>query len=115
MISPDDVRRIALSLPETEEKETWGEATFRVRNKIFATLSADGDLAGVKASLDEQQELIEAHPETFSISHYTGRFGWVTVKLDSVDPELMEDLIVDAWRRTAPKRLVKLYDAGKAG
>jgi hypothetical protein len=110
MMSADEVRRIALSLPSAEERETWGEATFRVRDKIFVSLSVDGRTAGVKASLDDQAGLIALDPDTFSISHYVGRFGWVTVKLDPVDPALMRKLIVDAWRRTAPKRLASSYE-----
>src|SRR5436305_1016173 len=47
----------------------------------------------------------ELGPETFQKSAYVGRFGWITVDLDRVDPALLSTLIRDAWRRTAPKRL----------
>ena len=104
-MTADDVRRVALSLPEAEERETWGEATFRVRDKIFVMLGPDGRKAGVKASLDDQAALVEADPETFSVASYTGRFGWITVDLATVNPDLMRRLVVAAWRRTAPKRL----------
>ncbi|HET7463887.1 MAG TPA: MmcQ/YjbR family DNA-binding protein [Longimicrobium sp.] len=112
---PEQVREIALSLPEAEEKETWGEATFRVRDKIFTVLGETGKSAGVKASKEDQALLISSDPDTFSVSEYVGRFGWVTVQLARVDPKVMEELIVDAWRRTAPKRTVKEYDAGGTG
>lgn len=111
MISGDEVRRLALSLPEAEERETWGHPTFRVRDKIFATLSPDGSVGGVKASPQEQALLLSSDPETFSMADYVGRYGWVTVKLATVDPEVMRGIVVDAWRRTAPKRLVAAYDA----
>ncbi|HET7232882.1 MAG TPA: MmcQ/YjbR family DNA-binding protein [Longimicrobium sp.] len=107
------MRKIALSLPEAEEKETWGEATFRVRDKIFTVLGETGKSAGVKASKEDQALLIASDPETFSVSEYVGRFGWVTVQLARVDAKTMEALIIDAWRRTAPKRTVKEYDAGQ--
>jgi len=113
MISPEKVRTTALSLPEAEEKETWGEATFRVRDKIFTVLGETGKAAGVKASKEDQALLIASDPETFSVSEYVGRFGWVTVQLARVDAKTMEALIIDAWRRTAPKRTVKEYDAGQ--
>lgn len=77
----------------------------------FATLSVDQRSAGVKASLEEQEALIAMEPQTFAIAQYTGRFGWVTVQLATVDPTLMRDLVIKAWRRTAPKRLVAAYDA----
>lgn len=110
MITGDEVRQLALSLPETEERETWGHPTFRVRDKIFATLSTDGQIGGVKASLHEQEMLITTYPETFSVADHVGRFGWVTIQLPSADASLVRELIVEAWRRTAPRRLVKAYD-----
>jgi hypothetical protein len=110
-MTANDVRRIALSLPEAEERETWGEATFRVRDRIFVMLGPDGRRAGVKASVDDQAALVEADPETFSVASYTGRFGWVTVDLATVNPDLMRKLVVTAWRRTAPRRLAAAHDA----
>ena len=45
------------------------------------------------------------------MADYVGRFGWVSVNLSTVDPGTVRGIIVEAWRRTAPKRLVKEYDA----
>jgi hypothetical protein len=102
----EDVRRIALALPEAEERLTWEtDITFRVRDKIFAIGGEGADRVSVKASLETQAELIDLDPETFASSAYVGRFGWVTVDLDRVDPALLSSLIREAWRRTAPKRL----------
>jgi len=42
-----------------------------------------------------------------------GRFGWVRVDLDAADPDELRSLVVEAWRRTAPKRVVKAYDSGQ--
>jgi hypothetical protein len=102
----DDVRRIALGLPEAEERLTWEtDITFRVRDKIFAIGGEGADQVSIKAGLETQSELIDLDPETFASSAYVGRFGWVTVDLRRVDPELLARLLRDAWRRTAPKRL----------
>jgi hypothetical protein len=107
----DDVRRIALALPQTEERVTWEtDITFRVRDKIFAIGGEGADRVSVKASLETQAELIDLDPETFASSAYVGRFGWVTVDLDRVDPALLSSLIREAWRRTAPKRLAATLD-----
>jgi hypothetical protein len=107
----DDVRRLALALPEVEEKLTWEtDVTFRVRDRIFA-IGGDGATGvSVKASLEQQAELLEMDPVTFEKSAYVGRFGWVTVDLDRVDPRLLESLLRDAWRRTAPKKLAAAID-----
>lgn len=98
-------RRICLSLPEAEEVETWGEATFRVRGRIFAMGSPEGKSVSVKATLDDQAGLVAMDPKTFSVSAYTGRFGWVTVRLAGLGPQLGERLVKNAWERTAPRRL----------
>jgi hypothetical protein len=102
----EDVRRIALALPEAEERLTWEtDITFRVRDKIFAIGGEGADRVSVKASLETQAELIDLDPETFASSAYVGRFGWVTVDLNRVDPAVLASLIREAWRRSAPKRL----------
>ena len=114
MTTFDHVRRIALALPEAEERLTWEtDITFRVRDKIFAIGGEGADRVSIKASLETQAELIDLDPETFASSAYVGRFGWVTVDLDRVDPAVLSGLIREAWRRTAPKRLAAtLEDAG---
>jgi len=108
----DDVRRIALALPEAEERITWDvDITFRVRDKIFAMGGEGAMHASIKASPDRQAELVDLDPDTFAPSAYVGRFGWVTVDLARVEPMLLEDMIRDAWRRTAPKKLAATLDA----
>jgi hypothetical protein len=95
-----------MALPEAEERVTWEtDITFRVRDKIFAIGGEGADRVSIKASLETQAELIDLDPETFASSAYVGRFGWVTVDLDRVDPAVLSGLIREAWRRTAPKRL----------
>jgi hypothetical protein len=104
------VRRIALALPEAEERETWGTATFRVRNKIFV-MFADGEReAWVKSTSDEQHALIAMVPATFFFPPYVGPSGWVGVRVRSVDAQEMRELLTEAWRLTAPKRLVAAFD-----
>ena len=97
---------MCLALPEVEERETWGEVTFRVGNKIFLIGSPQGEAVSMKASLDDQSGLIEMDPLTFSAAAYTGRYGWVRVRLEGLSPELAERLVENAWRRTASRRLV---------
>lgn len=106
------LQRLCLSLPEVEERETWGDATFRVRGKIFAISSPQGDTASIKATLHDQSGLVAMDPDTFAVAAYTGRYGWVRVRLAGVSPELADRLIKNAWRQTAPKRLIaKLGEA----
>jgi hypothetical protein len=60
MTTADELRRVVLSLPEAEERETWGHPTFRVRDKMLAALSDDGREASVKATRQEQAALVAA-------------------------------------------------------
>jgi len=105
------VRAVALALPETAEVVTWGtDLTWRVRDKIFAIGGPDSPSVSVKCAKEEQAELVAMAPETYRVAAYVGRYGWVSVDLATADPGELGDLIVEAWRRTAPKRLVKVYD-----
>ncbi len=110
MITVDRLRAVALTLPEVEERETWGRPTLRVRGKMFLTLSDDAATVTVKARPDEQAALIAVDAETFAVAAYVGRYGWVQVRLDRVEAGQLEELVVEAWRQTAPKRLVAAFD-----
>jgi hypothetical protein len=81
---------------------------------MFAAMSDDGQEASVKATRQEQAALVSAAPETFGIPAYVGRHGWVSIQLATVDPAEVRELIVEAWRQTAPKRLVAAYDSGRS-
>jgi hypothetical protein len=105
------VRKMALALPEASEVVTWGtDLTWRVRDKIFAMGGPKSPIVSVKCGKEEQAELIAMAPDTYSKAAYVGRFGWVAVVLATADRGELADLIVEAWRRTAPKKLVKAYD-----
>jgi hypothetical protein len=110
MISTDGIRAMALALPEVQECETWGRPTFRIRDKMFLTLHENEAAAIVKAALDEQAALIAADADIFTVPAYVGRHGWLHVHLDLADPAQMKELIIEGWRRTAPKRLVTVFD-----
>jgi hypothetical protein len=110
----DTARRMCLALPEAIEQETWGQPTFRVRRKIFVMFSEEQREAWVKSTHDEQRALTQMDPETFFVPPYVGPSGWVGVRFRTVDREEMRELITEAWRLTAPKRLVAAFD-GEGG
>jgi hypothetical protein len=113
----DELRAFCLALPGTHEKETWGDAehagdiTFRVKDRIYVMTGPQGGGASIRTTLEQQAELLDTFPGVFRSSAYVGRFGWVSVELDAVDDELLRGIIEGAWRRTAPKAIVKAYDA----
>jgi hypothetical protein len=77
---------------------------------MFMAMDGEGTSVTVKASKEAQAALVGSEPDTFSVPAYVGQHGWVAVRLDRVDPQELAELIDEAWRRTAPKRLVKAYD-----
>ena len=102
----DDVRRIAMSLPETAEVLTWGtDVTFRIGKKIFAIGGDGASHVSIKASLDSQSDLVYRDPDTFAPAPYVGRYGWINVDLERIDLGELETLLRQAWRLTAPKKL----------
>jgi hypothetical protein len=104
------VRRMALALPDAVEQETWGTPTFRVRRKIFVMFSDEQREAWVRSTHDEQRALTQMNPETFFVPPYVGPSGWIGVRFGTVDRDEMRELITEAWRMTAPKRLVDAFD-----
>ena len=101
-----DVREISMGLPEVEEHVTWGtDINFRIRNKMFVIGGEDATGVSLKASIPVQADLMDLDPDTFSSAPYVGRFGWVNVDLARVDRSLLETLLRDAWRSTAPAKL----------
>lgn len=115
MVGFEEYAAIALALPGAHERITWGsEHTFRVGEKIFTMGAPEAAHVSLKASLEDQSELIAAEPETFSVAPYVGRFGWVRVALERVDPAELGELITEAWRRTAPKKSVRAFDDARS-
>jgi hypothetical protein len=106
----DTVRRMALALPEAVERETWGAPTFRVRGKIFVMFAEGEREAWVKSTHDEQRALTQMDPGTFFVPPYVGPSGWVGVRFGTVDRDEMRELLTEAWRLTAPKRLVDAFE-----
>jgi len=103
MLTSAAMRKLALALPETEEKAHHGHPDFRVRGKVFATLWPDERRAVLRLGRLEQAALVETHPETYSRAW--GATGWTSVQLDTVAVAEFRELLADAWRGVAPKRL----------
>ena len=96
MVSVDDARRLALALPEAIEQDHHGRPSFRVDKHIFATL---WDPEHMNVMLDEAGILtaVQAHPEVCAEVMWGKRLAAVRVTLPAADPELLGDLLADAW------------------
>lgn len=105
------LRAICLALPETAEKEAWGDPTFRVRDKIFAMEKrGDGRVSvWLKAPPGSQEVLVGADPARFFVPPYVGHKGWVGIRLDDgPDWDEVAMLVARSYRLVAPKRLASL-------
>lgn len=106
-MGPDDFRRLALALSETEERQHFGTPDFRVRGKIFATLGYPDAAFGVVMLTPEDQAMrVEAAPEIFSpVKGAWGAKGSTQVRLDAADEAAVVGTLWAAWRKVAPKNL----------
>ena len=110
MADADTYRRLLLSLPEVEEGTGHGRPAWRVRGKFFAGLRDDGATAVLKVDKGEKQLLMEAEPEIFfETPHYEG-WGYFLVRLGVIEEDELAEVVEDAWRLAAPKRLVRARD-----
>lgn len=109
-MTPDDFRRIALSLPDTEERQHMGTPDFRVGGKIFATLGG-GEGRGVVMLTPEQQEMLcEAEPAVFSpVPGGWGRSGGTRLELAAADAATLTSALSIAWRKRAPAKLAAAH------
>ena len=113
-MTPAAFRRLALSFPEATEAPHFERASFRVKNKIFATMKESAKEAMVRVPAPEGVEaLLEAHPQAFFSygETWTMKNGSLGVHLARVDDTLLKELLTESWRRTAPKKLVDAFDA----
>ncbi|GGS06233.1 hypothetical protein GCM10010236_70900 [Streptomyces eurythermus] len=110
MPDAEDVRRIALSLPDTTEKVAWSMPTFRVAGKMFATLPEDETSIAVRCPKDERDELVLAEPDKFWIAGHEAQFAWVRARLAALEDEQeLRDILADSWRQAAPPRLLDAH------
>ncbi|MFJ1750778.1 MmcQ/YjbR family DNA-binding protein [Streptomyces sp. NPDC088116] len=106
VMDAEDVRRIALSLPQTVEKEAWDMPTFRVAGKMFVTVPDDQTSFAVRCPRHERTELIAAEPEKFWVPPHEASSAWVRVRLGALeDLDELRDILVDSWQQAAPEDL----------
>ena len=124
MAAWDDVERIALSLPETSERISWGNRAWVVKDKLFvwqrplrkSDLEALGDgapageILGARVEHEAAKQALLADPSGvyFTTPHFDG-YPAILVKLGEITAADLEEVIVEAWLNRAPKRVVQAY------
>ena len=111
-----DVVAAGTRFPGVEESTSYGTPSLKVRGKFMCRLRTNPDALVVRViDVADQEALLKGDPDVFFITpHYDGWPG-VLVRLEKVDPVQLAELVEDAWRTQAPKRLIKAHDEGQAG
>jgi hypothetical protein len=109
-VNLETARRFLLSLPEVEEAVSSGRPVFRVKGKMIARLMEDGESLLIKVDYLKRDILINAEPATFYVTDFYRCYPMLLVRLPSVSPDLLRDLLEEAWRAVAPKRVIRAYD-----
>ena len=112
LMTPDEMRQIALSFPGAEEAMSYGSPAFKVKGKFFTRLRRDDDsLVLVDVSFDEREMLIEAEPQTFHFTAHYKDYPAVLARLGSLHAGSFRVFLERRWRKIAPRTMVKAYDA----
>jgi hypothetical protein len=114
MVTAQDVREIALSLPRAYEALVRDRVKFRVGRIVFASLSPDETDLGFGYPKEEREALIASEPGKFHLPVPSDmRYNWAGVWLAAIDRDELRDLIVASWRMTVPKKVWQEYLAGR--
>ena len=106
MITLDQVRNIAMSLPEVTEEPHFEYTSFRVRGKIFATAPPDGEFLHLFVPETEREVALAAEPDFLEALHWGTRVAGLRVLLPSAKPQVVSKLLSQAWAAKAPKKLL---------
>ncbi len=109
MVTNEQMRELALALPEANQGDHFGEPSFRVGKRIFAVLYPAERRAVLKLPLDAQEALAEGEPEVYSLGNFAHQ-GWTHVCLKGVPKAHFRHHLETAWRGVAPKRAVRALE-----
>lgn len=110
MVTGDDVRKFAATLPRAYEAFVRDRVKFRVGRIVFLSLSPDETVMGFGYPKEEREALVAGEPEKFFMPIQSDmRYHWVRVWLHAIDEDEMRELIVDAWRMCVPKKVWTQY------
>jgi hypothetical protein len=106
VVTFEDVRRVAMSLPRTELHVIRGRVKFRIKQIVYVAMSADETTMGFAFPKEERAALVAAEPEKFFLPRPSDmRFNWVGARLAALDLDEMTELVTEAWRMCVPKRV----------
>lgn len=115
MVTIEDVRGVAGTLPRSYEALVRDRVKFRVRRIVYLAFSRDETLMGFAFPREEREAkaLIAAEPEKFMMPKQSDqRHQWIVVRLAAIDEAEMREIVLDAWRMVVPKRVAAAHVEG---
>jgi hypothetical protein len=110
VVTIDEVRALALTLPRSSEGYVRGQVKFRVGRIVYLSISRDGSIMGFAFPKAWRDALVESEPDKFSLPSQSDlRYHWAHVRLGAIDADEMRDLVEDAWAFVVPKRVAEEY------
>ncbi|MEU7864172.1 MmcQ/YjbR family DNA-binding protein [Nonomuraea sp. NPDC049141] len=110
MITVEDVRRLASTLPRSSEHLIRDRVKFRVGSIVYVAFSHDETLMGFGFPKEERAALVAAEPEKFQLPRESDlRFNWVVARMAAIDADEMRELVIEAWRLAVPKKVYAAY------
>ena len=104
MITVDDVRRIASTLPRSQEAVVRDSIRFRAGRLVYAAFSRDETVMGVGFPKEERAAMVAAQPEKFLLPRKSEmRYNWILLCLDAIELDELRELLIDGWRMCVPK------------
>jgi hypothetical protein len=102
----DDVVNSGARLPGVEVTTSYGTPALKVRDKLICRLRTNPDALVIRViDMEDRDALVRGNPEAFFITPHYQEHPYVLVRLEAIDPVELGELVEDAWRTHAPKRL----------
>jgi hypothetical protein len=110
VVTIDEVREFAITLPRSSESFVRGRMKFRIGRIVYLSFSRDGTVMGFAFPKEWRHALIDSEPEKFSLPSQSDlRYHWVHVRLAAIGAGEMRELVEDAWAFCVPKRVAEEY------
>src|SRR5215218_6714548 len=110
-VTIDDARAIATTLPRSYEAVVRDSVRFRVDRLVYAGFDPDEAIMGFGFPKEEREALVASEPEKFLMPRASDmRYRWVCVRLDAIELDELQELLVEAWRMCVPKKAAAAYD-----
>jgi hypothetical protein len=110
VVTLEEVRSLAITLPRTTEALVRGRVKFRVGRIVYLAFSRDETLMGFGFPKEWREALVESEPHKFMLPRESDlRYNWVVVRLAAIDAVEMRELVIDAWAMVVPKKVSAAY------